>query len=91
MSVQVTLHCDGCNAGPIKAGRVAREFVGSHGDWGLGIWRTHLPPEPADWMMFDPYTQCTYCPVCSEELFGPPVNQDALAEIPASFDHYALA
>jgi hypothetical protein len=57
---------------------------------GFGRTEFELVEIPDGWMPFDPYTYCTYCPVCSEELFGDACNQDALAEVPADFDHYLV-
>ena len=90
MSVHVVIRCSGCSAGPLDIGAIKRRFRGLvHADHGFGVWETVMPEAPEGWTLFDPYTQCCYCPVCSEELWGPPVNQDAAAEVPTAFDHYA--
>lgn len=89
MPVEIRLICSGCATAPVTIGYMRHKFA-RLGNTNFGRWRTVLPDAPTGWTMFDPYTQCTYCPVCSEELFGPPVNQDAAAEIPASYDHFAV-
>ncbi len=93
MSVRLELTCNGCAVGPVTGGYLRREFRSLDGQraYGFGRWLLAVDERHAaeDWLLFDPYTSCTYCPVCAEELFGPPVNQDAAAEMPASFDHYA--
>jgi hypothetical protein len=89
MSVVLLASCGGCEAA-VRVGVLRREFVPVATASGFGWWQTVLPEPPEGWLLFDPYTQCCYCPVCAEELLGPCVNQDAAAEVPESFDHYAL-
>jgi hypothetical protein len=90
VSVRLLLGCNGCKA-EVRGGRLNARFVGFNGaDYGFGRTEFELVEIPDGWMPFDPYTYCTYCPVCSEELFGDACNQDALAEVPADFDHYLV-
>lgn len=71
MSVSLTLKCDGCSA-TTEPVRVRREFISINGKgYGFGSW--HVPRvdevECADgWVMFDPYTSCTYCPTCWQTI-----------------------
>jgi hypothetical protein len=76
MSVKLLLNCSGCEA--TAEGNLTRRFEGIFGgEHGFGSW--HLEPHvPAGWTLFDPYTNVTYCPTCSEEIWGPTVNQDAM-------------
>lgn len=68
MGVRLLLCCGGCDA-TIEVGPLRRRFhsiqhgIGGHG-W--GAWKLDDPTEltPEGWVMFDPYTQCTYCPTC---------------------------
>jgi hypothetical protein len=70
VSVTVTFACGGCEAtatAPEQA--VRREFVSLSGrDHGVGGYVvTPILIEsaaPEGWVAFDPFTQCTYCPVC---------------------------
>lgn len=70
MSVTLLLQCSGCTAS--TEGTLRRRFAGH---WYLDL------DIPEGWTPFDPYTNVTYCPICSDEIWGPSVNQDA--EVPA--------
>jgi hypothetical protein len=77
MSVRLHLQCSGCEN--TATGKLHRDFEtifnGSNA-YGFGRW--NLRPEvPDGWVLFDPYTNITYCPVCADEIWGPSVNQDA--------------
>lgn len=77
MGIKLVLSCSGCEAtaGGCLGRRFESLFNGSNA-YGFGRW--HLAPQvPEGWTLFDPYTNVTYCPVCSEEIWGPSVNQDA--------------
>ena len=65
MSVMLTLICGGCDE-TASVGPLRRRFNGSQGDHGWGFWKTDLPESltPEGWVMFDPWTQQTYCPAC---------------------------
>ena len=71
MGVHVTISyaCGGCDAKAESAAHpVRREFVSLFGG-GVGVYRTARMPDaetvaPAGWVVFDEYTQQTYCPAC---------------------------
>lgn len=71
MSVTLHLECDGCfEKTQVRLGH--REFESFSGrSWGFGTWK--MPTideaiEPTGWAWCDPYTGCTYCPVCWEGI-----------------------
>lgn len=64
--VMLELSCGGCDATE-TVGPLRRRFISLSGqDHGVGQFRTDRPQEhtPEGWVMFDLYTQCTYCPEC---------------------------
>ena len=70
MTVMLKLSCGGCDA-TAEVGPVRRRFYGVNGkDYGIG--RYAIDPvedfAPKGWVMFDPYTQCTYCPECWDRI-----------------------
>jgi hypothetical protein len=70
--VTVTYACGGCGAKAESAGhRVRREFfpLAQGGGGALGLYRVSPMPDvtlaaPSGWVVFDPYTQQTYCAKC---------------------------
>ena len=76
MSVRLLLECSGCDAKAEGTGRLRRKFVSFSGrDHGFGYWVVQDPEEltPEGWVMFDPYTNATYCPTCWAEIEAPTV------------------
>lgn len=71
-----TLSCGGCDMEvQLERFYVRQRFHGFNGkDHGFGVWATRWPDieamAPKGWMVFDPYTRCTYCPDCVEDIFG---------------------
>lgn len=63
------IECDGCREA-VTVGPLRRRFHGSQGDHGWGYWQTDKPESlaPEGWVMFDPYTQQSYCPACWESI-----------------------
>jgi hypothetical protein len=76
MTVMLTLMCGGCNRAEV-VGPLRRRFHGSHGNSGWGAWKTDDPRllTPDGWVMFDPYTQATYCPECWASIESPTTAQ----------------
>jgi hypothetical protein len=70
MGVRVILSCGGCDATAEGTQPIRRRFHGTHGDWGLGRYLTDpiTDAAPEGWVMFDPYTQATYCPDCWAQI-----------------------
>lgn len=70
MSVKLLLSCGGCDTtatvGPLRR-RAESVFGGS-----LCAVVTDEPEDlaPEGWVMFDPYTYCTYCSTCWAEIEG---------------------
>ena len=81
MSVHLALTCDGCPA-TATTDYLRKRFVSFSGrDHGFGHFYVGDPEKltPDGWVMFDPYTQCTYCPKCwaaIEERAGSNAEQD---------------
>ena len=78
MSVTITyeFQCGGCFAKRQGERRraVKREFSSFSGKpYGLGHFSLNIPqPDPPDdWVAFDPYTGCCYCPECWKEIIEP--------------------
>lgn len=71
MSTRLHLKCDGCNA-ETHTERISKTFESFSGrSHGLGVWRSpNLDDAVAatGWIWSDPYTSCTYCPTCWEEI-----------------------
>lgn len=70
MGVTVKLSCGGCDATVDHAGFVNNKFCSFSGrGHGFGVRRVEIDwAVPKGWCVFDPWTQATYCPKCSEEL-----------------------
>jgi len=70
VSVTLTLLCGGCDAVTVATGPLRKRFHGTHGDYGFGAVAVDDPEAlaPEGWVMFDPYTYCTYCPKCWAEI-----------------------
>lgn len=72
MTVNITLSCDGCHeeTGPHRLPH--REFRSFDGKGhGFGVWvhpTLEDVPIPEGWLMSDPYSGCTYCPVCWADI-----------------------
>ena len=69
VSVTITLECGGCEE-KAPGGRIVSEFLSFSGrSWGFGRFVERVKWDvPPGWTKFDPYTGCTYCPVCTKEL-----------------------
>lgn len=82
MGVRLQLDCDGCFAMTIlPLGR--REFFPFNGKGhGFGVWKNPSIEEaiaPSGWVWNDPFTGCTYCPSCWNEIVdGDENDQTAL-------------
>jgi hypothetical protein len=70
VTVNITYSCGGCSAKATAPEQVIRsEFVSLSGQsHGFGR-QVHEPVKvaslaPEGWVVFDPYTGCTYCPAC---------------------------
>jgi hypothetical protein len=64
MSVRLLLSCGGCDA-TAEVGPLRRRYVSVFGGNLCRV--TTDDPEalaPDGWVMWDPYTHCTYCPEC---------------------------
>lgn len=71
MSVMLDLQCGGCAAtarvGPLR--RRAESVFG--GDLCRMVTDDPERFTPAGWVLWDPYTYCTYCPACWAEINAP--------------------
>jgi hypothetical protein len=69
MTVMLRLTCGGCPA-TVEVGPLHKRFHGTHGDWGFGTGVVDPVEDlaPEGWVMFDPYTYCTYCPACWQSI-----------------------
>ena len=65
MSVEVVYQCDGCDA-TTQATLRSRfvSFSGRDSGFGSVVEDKASGVAPEDWVAFDPYTFCTYCPAC---------------------------
>ena len=82
MSVRLLLTCGGCRA-TVNVGPLRRRFHSVSGtNSGWGSFRVDDPESltPDGWMMFDPYTQATYCPECWAGLLAGFAEDDAKRE-----------
>lgn len=71
MATRLILSCGGCDATATSESFLRREFHSLNGKgYGFGSWKLCDPQEivPTGWILFDPYTQCTYCPDCAAYL-----------------------
>lgn len=78
--ISVTFHCGGCLAVAEGTGRLSRTFVSVTGkSHGIGSYQYNIPQDvaPEGWIAFDPYTSCTYCPTCWEEILAVPERKVA--------------
>lgn len=80
MSAYVQISCDGCDK-EARSERVSRTFNSFNGR-GYGFGRWHIPSieevaSQIGWVVFDPYTGCTYCPECWAEIEGSAPSTDA--------------
>lgn len=67
MSIVATFNCDGCHRFQASKKIPQRRFIGVNGkSHGFGHWEydTFEDIAPNDWVAFDPYTGCCYCPEC---------------------------
>lgn len=72
MSTYCIYQCGGCDA-EAKSRALSRRFESVSGrSYGFGRWIYDTPESvaPAGWVVFDPYTGCTYCPSCWREIEG---------------------
>lgn len=70
MPIIITFKCGGCEA-VVKSGIVNREFISLNGlghGWGHYEYPSIRDAAPEDWMAFDPYTGCCYCPTCWKSI-----------------------
>jgi hypothetical protein len=72
MSVMIELSCSGCMDATIRVGPLRKRFHGTRGEWGWGSASVDSIEDltPEGWVMFDPYTYCTYCPSCWAGIQG---------------------
>jgi hypothetical protein len=65
VSVHLSLRCGGCPA-TIEVGPLRRRYVSIYPGSNISRVETDEPEDliPEGWIMFDPYTLCTYCPEC---------------------------
>jgi len=71
MTTKLWLSCDGCHAETKSDKYLRRRFHGVSGkSHGFGTFEYDLPQNiaPDGWIVFDPYTGCTYCPTCWAEI-----------------------
>lgn len=69
--ITLTFSCGGCFAQTEGTRGLRREFESVSGrSYGLGSYRYDIPQDvaPDGWIAFDPYTGCTYCPKCWNEI-----------------------
>lgn len=78
MTVTLELRCGGCDE-RATVGPLRKRFHGTRGDWGLGVPRVDPVEDlaPDGWVMFDPYTYCTYCPTCWASIVAEPAEVSA--------------
>lgn len=65
-----TLHfaCSGCDATAEGTKPLRQGIVTEHG---LAVEPVRaIDTVPEGWVLFDPYTGCTYCPTCWQEIEG---------------------
>lgn len=71
MTVKVVFECDGCET-TVKGTEPIKRFFESFNvkGYGFGTYHTLTIEDvlPKGWIDFDPYTSCTYCPNCWEEI-----------------------
>lgn len=83
MSVHLLLKCSGCHDAEITVGPLRKEFHAFNGTGsGWGVYQVADPEAltPEGWIMFDPYTQATYCPDCWAGLLEDFAADDAARE-----------
>lgn len=71
MTTRLILECGGCFAKAEGTGPLRREFRSFSGrSHGFGTYCIRPVEEltPPGWIMFDPWTGCTYCPTCWAEI-----------------------
>jgi len=76
--IKITFQCGGCAA--TTSARLQRRFVSVSGrSWGLGSYVEDKIEDvvPKDWVAFDPYTSCTYCPSCWTEILAQTPDETA--------------
>jgi len=61
-----------CTCGATATGTLHRDFrpLFHGGDSGLGRWVLRAEG-PSGWVLFDPYTNVTYCPSCWADIEAP--------------------
>ena len=72
MGVRLQLDCGGCDA-TATTEPLRKRFEGFYNkSHGLGTYQLDDPESltPEGWVMFDPYTQQTYCPDCWRHVRG---------------------
>lgn len=79
MGVTVVFSCGGCDATANGTKPIRKEFRSFSGR-GYGFGRAVITPlvedvAPEGWVAFDPYTYCTYCPKCWNEIVNPEDEQ----------------
>jgi hypothetical protein len=83
VSVHLLLSCGGCDA-TAQVGPLVKRFHGLGGkDYGFGVAAVASPESltPEGWIMFDPYTYCTYCPTCWQGILT--AAEEAVPPAPA--------
>ena len=70
--IKIIFECGGCDA--TTESWLKREFRSVSGrSWGFGSYHYDTPQDvaPEGWIAFDPYTGCTYCSKCWQEIEQP--------------------
>ena len=72
MTLKIIFPCSGCDAKSEGTGTIRGRFVSITGrDYGFGSMQQDKSIEsvaPESWVVFDPYTGCTYCPSCWQSI-----------------------
>ena len=67
----IKMNCGGCGAEK-ETKRITKKFESITGQsWGIGVHKIDDIEKLAEnegWILFDPYTQMTYCPDCWESI-----------------------
>jgi hypothetical protein len=64
MTVTLTLHCGGCDRTAEGTGPLCKSWVPVSQNFSRESLENPEALTPDGWVMFDPYTLCTYCPDC---------------------------
>lgn len=87
MSIKVIYKCNGCfvEASVDLPGATFDSFNGKGYGFGYIRYPNVRDHVPDGWIDYDPYTYCTYCPVCVKEIWPEEAKeQEAMASPPVS-------